>query len=308
MPYFSIIIPLYNKEHYIENTLKSVFNQSFTDFEILIINDGSTDKSETKIQQFQDNRIRYFSKKNDGVSIARNLGIQEATAQYIAFLDADDYWYPEFLQTMFKAIHTFPQEKVFSAAIEIETPKKTFSAQYSIPKKNEFEVVNFFEGSIKESAICTSCAVFHKTVFEKVGFFDTTIKSGQDTDLWIRIGLVYPIVFSWKILARYVYDKNSLSKNKKYTISKLNFLKFIEAEKSNPELKKFLDLNRFSIAIKSKINNDRETFNSNYNNIDLSNLSIKKRFLLVLPSFLLNKLINFKIYLAEIGIGNSVFK
>ncbi len=308
MPFFSIIIPLYNKEHYIENTLKSVLNQSFSDFEILIINDGSTDNSEQKILNFKDYRIHYFSKKNEGVSNARNLGIEKATANFITFLDADDFWYPDFLETIHKGITLFPKEKVFSGAIEIETPKKTFSAQYSIAKKSEYEVVNFFDASYKESIICTSCAVFHRNVFEKVGVFDTSIKSGQDTDLWIRIGLKYPIVFSWKILARYVYDENSLSKNKKYTTSKLNFLKFIEEEKSNPWLKKYLDLNRFSIAIKSKLNNDKATFTTNYQAINLKNLSSKKRFLLILPSFLLKKLIHIKIFIAEIGIGNSVFK
>ncbi len=308
MPFFSIIIPLYNKELYIENTLKSVLNQSFTDFEILIINDGSTDNSEQKILNFNDNRIQYFSKKNEGVSTARNLGIEKATSNYITFLDADDFWYPNFLETMHKGITLFPKEKVFTAAIEIETPKKIFSAHYSISKKSEFEIVNFFDASYKESVICTSCAVFHRNVFEKVGVFDTSIKSGQDTDLWIRIGLVYQIVFSWKILARYVYDENSLSKNKKYTTSKLNFLKFIEEEKSNPGLKKYLDLNRFSIAIKSKLNNDKATYTTNYQAIDLKNLSSKKRFLLILPAFLLKKLIHFKIFIAEIGIGNSVFK
>ncbi len=308
MPFFSIIIPLYNKEHYIENTLKSVLNQTFTDFEILIINDGSTDTSEQKILNFKDDRINYFSKKNEGVSTARNLGIEKATSNYITFIDADDFWYPDFLETIHKGITLFPKEKVFTAAIEIETPKKIFSAQYSIVKKNDYEIVNFFEASSKESIICTSCAVFHRNVFEKVGVFDTSIKSGQDTDLWIRIGLKYPIVFSWKILARYVYDENSLSKNKKYTTSKLNFLKFIEEEKSNPWLKKYLDLNRFSIAIKSKLNNDKATFTTNYQAINLKNLSSKKRFLLILPSFLLKKLIHIKIFIAEIGIGNSVFK
>lgn len=70
MPFFSVIIPLYNKENFIENTLKSVLNQKFTDFEIIIVNDGSTDKSEEKLLRFKDSRIQYFCKENEGVSIA----------------------------------------------------------------------------------------------------------------------------------------------------------------------------------------------------------------------------------------------
>jgi len=115
---------------------------------------------------------------------------------------------------MFEKIKRFPEIKVFSAAIEIETPKSTFPAHYAIEKTGAYEIVNYFTASTKETVICTSCAVFNKTIFEEIGTFDTDIKSGQDTDMWIRIGLKYPVLFSWKILARYVYDEKSLSKNK----------------------------------------------------------------------------------------------
>ena len=124
MPFFTVIIPLYNKENFIENTLKSVLNQNFTDFEVIIINDGSTDKSEEKVFRFKDSRILYFLKSNEGVSATRNFGIEKANAQYIAFIDADDYWYPDFLQEMYRYITLFPEQKVFSSAIETETLKK----------------------------------------------------------------------------------------------------------------------------------------------------------------------------------------
>lgn len=308
MPFFSVIIPLFNKEKFVQNTLQSILNQSFSDFEIIIVNDGSTDESEKVVSEFQDARIRYFVQKNQGVSMARNVGISLAQSNYISFLDADDYWYPDFLERMHLAIALFPEQKVFSAAIEIETPKNTFSAEYSIQKTGEFEVVNYFNASSKESVIWTSCAVIHREVFEKVGDFDVTIKSGQDTDLWIRIGLVYPVVFNWKILARYVYDPRSLSKNQSLTNAKMNFSKFATLEKSNPELKKFLDLNRFSLAIKSKINQDKTHFDSLYQAIDLENLNLKKRVLLLLPAYFLEKLILLKQFLADQGLGNSVFK
>jgi glycosyltransferase involved in cell wall biosynthesis len=308
MPFFSVLIPLYNKEKFIQNTLQSVLNQTFSDFEIIIVNDGSTDESEKIVSEFQDARIRYFVQKNQGVSVARNLGISLAQSNYISFLDADDYWYTDFLEQMYQAIILFPQQKVFTAAIEIETPKNIFPAVYSIEKTDEFEVINYFKASSKESVIWTSCAVFHREVFEKVGDFDVTIKSGQDTDLWIRIGLVYPVVFNWKILARYVYDPKSLSKNQSLTQAKINFSKFAALEKSNPELKKFLDLNRFSLAIKSKIAQDKAHFETLYQAIDLENLNLKKRILLLLPAYFLQKLIVLKQFLANQGLGNSVFK
>lgn len=278
MPFFSVIIPLYNKENFIENTLKSVLNQKFTDFEIIIVNDGSTDKSEEKLLRFKDSRIQYFCKENEGVSIARNYGIKKAESDYITFIDADDYWYPDFLEEIFKNIKLFPEQKVFTAAIEIETSKNIFPAQYSIQKTGNFELVNYFKASIKESIIWTSSAVFHKSIFTEIGNFDPKIKSGQDTDLWIRIGLVYPVLFSWKILARYVYDESSLSKNANLLNSKINFSKFTEQEKTNSDLKYFLDLNRFSLAVKSKLVSNKSLFSYYYKEIDLKKMSLKKDF------------------------------
>lgn len=308
MPFFSVIIPLFNKENFIENTLKSVLCQTFTDFEILIINDGSTDSSEEIVSQFNDPRIKYYNKENGGVSSARNYGIEKANANYITFLDADDYWYPNFLLEMFQNIKSHPKNHVFSAAIEIETPNSTFPARYSIPKSDNCVIVNFFTASLKETVIWTSCAVFHKNIFDEIGPFDIKIKSGQDTDLWIRIGLLYPVLFSWKILARYVYDPNSLSKKTSSLYGKMNFSKFSEQEKTNLKLKKFLDLNRFSLAVKSKLDGNIPLFEKYCQAIDLQKLSLKKRILLKLPSTFLKSLIELKTILSEYGLGRSVFK
>lgn len=308
MPFFSIIIPLYNKENFIVNTLKSILDQSFTDFEVIIVNDGSIDSSEEKILKFNDARIRYFSKENGGVSSARNLGIEKALANYISFIDADDYWYPNFLFEMYENIKRFPDQKVFSAAIEFEISKKVIPAVYSITKTGDFEIVNYFSASSKESVIWTSCAVFHKSVFETSGIFDPKIKISEDTDLWIRIGLNYSILFSWKILARYVYDPNSISRNLNYIMKESTFLKYNSQEKENKLLKKFLDINRFSAAIKSKLNGDISTFKKHSNDILPSNIGLKKQFLLILPSCILRKLVFLKTFLTTIGLGNSIFK
>ena len=307
MPLFSVIIPVYNKEKFIENTLNSVLQQSFTDFELILVNDGSTDQSEAKIKTFSDSRMRYYSKENGGVSTARNLGIELATAQYITFLDADDYWYPNFLSNLLAAIKQHQNYKIFAAAIEVQTSKKVFPAQYSIPKTGAYEIVDYFDASMKTTVICTSCAIFHKSIFDEVGVFDPNIRSGQDTDLWIRIGLVYPVVFSWEILARYVYDPNSLSKRIEYLNTKMNFSKFDAIKKTNPKLKAFLDLNLFSFAIRSKLFDDTVTFKKYYQKINLENLSLKKKILLQLPGFVLRFLIQLNLFLVRLGWRKSVF-
>ena len=308
MPFFSVIVPLYNKENFVENTLKSVLNQNFTDFEVIIVNDGSIDKSEEKVKGFNDDRIKYFYQENQGASSARNFGIEKANSNYITFIDADDYWFPNFLQEMFNNINEFSEQKVFAAAIEIETSKNIIPALYSIENKKNIQIVNYFDASYKTTAICTSCAVFHKSVFEKIGNFDTEIKSNQDTDLWIRIGLVYPVVFLNKILARYVFDDKSLSKKKIDWSQKLNFYKFIELEKTNTKLKKFLDLNRFSLAIKCKLTNDKIHFKYFYKNINQENLTLKKKILLRLPSFCLKLLLKLNLFLVQVGLSKSLFR
>ena len=308
MPFFSVIIPVFNKGNFIEKTLKSVLAQTYADFEVIIVNDGSTDASEKKILEFTDSRIRYFFKENEGVSIARNFGIEKSESDFICFLDADDYWYPTFLETANTYIRKLPAQKVFGIAYENETAKSIFPAQYSISRTNDFEIVDYFEASKKESALWTSSAVFHKEVFTKAGNFDAAIKSGQDIDLWIRIGLTYPIVFIWKIEARYVFDAESLSRNKTYLNKKFDFSKFEPAEKNNQKLKSYLDLNRFSLAIKSKLIHDDKSFREYYNAIDLEKLPLRKRILLRQPAFILKILISVKLLLANLGLGNSVFR
>jgi glycosyltransferase involved in cell wall biosynthesis len=303
MPYFSIVIPVYNKEKFVAKTIESVLSQTFTDYEIIIVNDGSTDQSEAKISTFKDNRIQYYSKKNEGVALARNFGIEKATADYICFLDADDYWHPTFLEKMQRYSSELPEQKVFAAAIEIETKKKTIPAHYSILETSAFEIVNFFDASQKECVLWTSSVCIHKSVFEKVGDFDTKIKHGEDTELWIRIGLQFPIVFIRKILARYVYDEKSISRNTNYYFEQYTFDKYSLEEKKNPALKKYMDLNRFSAVIKCNLHGDWKTAQENYSEIDLKDLSYKKRILLELPAIMLKPLIRLKHFL-----GNSVFR
>ena len=308
MPKFSVIIPLYNKEKFVAKTINSVLDQTFTDFEIIVINDGSTDNSEQAVLNYTDWRIHYFATNNKGASAARNLGIEKAVGDYICFLDADDYWYPDFLETMNDYTTGFPEQKVFGAAIEIETAKNIFPARYAIPKTNDFELVNFFKASVGESVLCSSSIAIHKEVFMTVGNFDVSIKSGQDTDLWIRIGLIYPVVFIWKIQARYIFDSESLSRNRKFLNVKIDFSKFAAEEQTNEDVKIFLDLNRFSLAVKSKLVDDKKSFAYYYNNINLEKLSLKRRIILRLPVVLLKALIQWQTFLVNIGLGKSVFR
>lgn len=308
MPFFSIVIPLYNKENFIQNTLKSVLDQSFQDFEVLIIDDGSTDKSLEKIKSISDSRIRIFEQENKGVSEARNKGIKEAKANYIAFLDADDYWYPHFLDEMYKYIQALPEQKVFACAIEFQIKNKIIPSVYSIERKGDYQLVDYFKSSLRQSVLCSSSGVFQKSIFEVSGVFNPNYQAGEDTDMWVRIGLHFPVVFIWKIGARYVFAQNSLSLSRKKLVSKADFEEYIELEKQNPELKKFLDYNRFSLGIENKLSKNQKNFERFINQICPNNLPLRKKILLKLPSSILLLLIQLKKKVALLGFGNSHFK
>ncbi len=308
MSFFSVVIPLYNKENFIVETINSVLQQTFSDYEIIIVNDGSTDHSESKVLEIKDSRIHYFSKKNEGVSSGRNFGIEKATSNYICFLDADDYWYPDFLTEFYKTIIDNPDQKAFSCAIELGIKNKIYPAKYSINNTEKIQVVNYFEASNKQSIISSSSSIFHKSVFEKIGDFDLNIASGQDVDLWIRIGLNYPIVFINTVLARYTFDSNSLSRRKKDFSKSLNFDKFLNEEKQNLRLKHFLDLNRYSLALKAKLQNDSFYFQKYTSELNKENLNVKKRVLLLTPVFILKFLLKIQFSLVKIGLLKSVFK
>lgn len=308
MPFFSVIIPLYNKQDFIQNTISSVLNQSFSDFEIIIIDDGSTDESLLKVLEFKNPKIFIYKTENKGVSNARNLGISLAKADYICFLDADDYWYPFFLEQMYKYIQLLPDQKVFACAIEFQITNKIIPSVYSIEKKGEYQVVDYFESSLNQSVLFSSATSIKKSVFDKSGVFNTAYQAGEDTDLWIRIGMYFPIVFIWKIGARYVHDKHSLSLNRKKLVSKASFEEYQDLEQENVNLKKFLDYNRFSLAIESKVFKEKDSFRRYRKQLDLDNLPLRKKILLYLPSGILRFLIQVKRNLVRLGIGNSVFK
>ena len=117
---FSIVIPLYNKENLIEYSIRSILSQTFQDFEIIVVNDGSTDNSVSIAESVMDSRIRIINQTNAGVSAARNRGIKEARYNLIAFMDADDEWKPDYLDTQYRLIQKYPECSVFACNYEFQ--------------------------------------------------------------------------------------------------------------------------------------------------------------------------------------------
>ncbi|MDM1344684.1 glycosyltransferase family 2 protein [Acinetobacter pseudolwoffii] len=205
---FSVVVPLYNKELSIRNTIQSVLNQSYQNFEIIVVNDGSTDNSLKTISEIQDSRIRVVNQENQGVSAARNSGIKESKYEWVAFLDGDDLWERDHLEEIIKMIDIFPNEKVYVTSFEYSDKRKMFKH-----KRNSsiFKIENYFLEAIKESLIWTSIVVVHKSCFEKVGFFNKQLNRGEDLDLWSRLARVYKVVKSSKVTAVYRVEAENRS-------------------------------------------------------------------------------------------------
>jgi Glycosyltransferases involved in cell wall biogenesis len=203
MPLFSVVIPLYNKEPHVKRTLNSVLAQTIQDFEIIVVDDGSTDKSKEVVKSFSDYRIQLISQKNAGVSVARNRGINEAKADFIAFLDADDEWKPNFLEEIFGLINKYPSAGAYAVAYNICLPYgKIRIARYKAiplaPWKGLLPSY-FLAAATGEHPVCSSSICIPKHIFSDIGGFKVGAWWGEDDDMWGRIAIKYPIAFSWEI-------------------------------------------------------------------------------------------------------------
>ena len=295
-PIFSIIIPLFNKEKEIQQTLESVLKQTFHDFEVIIINDGSTDKSEQIVKSFSDERILLISTDNKGVSQARNFGINYANGEIIAFIDADDYWFPNHLEKLFELHQKFPEAGLLATNYEFYFAENTIVKPTfdDIPIENWSGIVtDFFKSSMTYRLAWTSAVAVPKAILDKIGCFDETITlgAGEDTDLWIRIAVDYPVAFSTEISARYnmtAQNKISFSDTTKRNFARLD--KFYQQEKENLSLKKFLDLYRVVYALKHKLAGDEKNFAFYYSAIAMENCPLKNKILLKMPAFVLKRL------------------
>lgn len=310
MPKFSVVISVYNKGDFIQKTLQSVLEQSFQDYEIIVVNDGSTDHSEAQILAMPQENITYHVfQENKGAATTRNKGLELATGDYIALLDGDDLWDSGYLAEINQLIQNFPDHHVFATAITIEEHDGKRPSQYTFsnPENKEQLSLNYFESSYKNTLLTSSSTVIEKTVFDTVGIYDETIKSGQDTDLWIRIGMHYLIAFSTKSYALYTYAPVSLYKSIGSVKHRPNFVAYEVAEKENKGLKKFLDLNRFSLAIRAKLWNESKEAQFFIDRIDPSSLSKKQVKLLHAPAFIIKLLFGMKRLLEKLGIRLGVY-
>lgn len=314
MPLLSIIIPLYNKERHIKATIETALAQTLRDFELIVVNDGSTDGSQKIVEDIKDDRIILFHIKNQGVSHARNYGIAKATSNLIAFLDADDLWRQDHLENLINLYIAFPHCGLYATAY-LQKNKKIFipSIYHNIPSDKYWMgiVDDYFASSTVNSIAWTSAVMVPKEILRKLGNFNEniTMGAGEDTDLWIRIALEYPVAFSNKITAIYnLHTENRISKSCTQLRQFIDLDVYEDSAKSHPNLKKYLDLNRFSIAVQYKIAGREKAAKKIISRIDSANLNAKQRALLKLNKTALRVAVKIKSQLQNSGILLSNFK
>ena len=218
----SVVIPLYNKEKQIAHTLQSVFNQTFQDFEVVIVDDGSIDGSVAEVEKFSDLRIRLIHQKNAGVSVARNRGIEEAKSDLIAFLDADDEWKPEYLATQYYLSQKYPDCNVYACNYEFRDTegKVTPTIIRKLPFIGEDGILsNYFEvASCSHPPICSISIMVRKSAIQAIGGFPVGIRSGEDLLTWARLAVNGKIAYSKISLVVFIRDEILFNKDQKQRI------------------------------------------------------------------------------------------
>jgi glycosyltransferase involved in cell wall biosynthesis len=311
MPLISVIIPLYNKDFSIKRTLESVLSQTFSDFEIIIVNDGSTDKSVEKVQQFSDARIQLFHQKNEGAAAARNLGIKKASGSLIAFLDGDDIWFENHLEELAKLYNTFPDCGLYCSRYLMKiSENNTISVSYKDSVQDNFRGVlpDYFASSMKFRVGLTSALAIPKNILNANLLFNPEVSSGQDLELFTKIAILYSVAITGTFTVEYNFSlENQLSKTQITRKKLMDFSQFSEDEKKNSSLKKFLDLYRIEYALHYHMFGDDEKMRFYLKDADKKNMAFKTQLLFSLPGFVLRNLLKIKHWLNKIGINFTVY-
>lgn len=211
VPSVSIVIPLYNKGELFRKTLSSALGQTFSDFEVIVVDDGSTDGSGDAAKCCKDPRVRYIYQENSGLpAAARNKGIGEARADYIAFLDADDIWYPDKLSIVYKAITSRPDTALVSnnEAIKDEGGRIIRHVKYGPYEPEMFRRLLFRGNCLSPSAI-----IVRKSALYDVGLFreDKYLFSVEDYDIWMRLAKKHKFYFLDEELGEFIVSLTNIS-------------------------------------------------------------------------------------------------
>ena len=281
---FSVVIPLYNKEANVAKTISSVLNQTYQNFDVIIVNDYSTDNSLGVVKAIHDHRIKIIEhSENKGVSSSRNTGINAATNPYIAFLDADDHWDSVYVETIWNLVKEYPDESVFATHYRENYIGKSIVPRSKLSKKQKkksFIISDFFKINVGRLVITQSCIVINKKVFDKVGFYDENITNAEDIDFYIRCFSYFDLAFNFSELSTIYIRDNSLSKKSVVEMKLPNLLKYLGKSTS---LDNFIFFYIYVFCHKLKLERKIDELKVQRSKIELDKLTLSQRLLLFSP-------------------------
>lgn len=282
MPLVSIIMPTYNREKVIKRSIISVLNQTFDNFELIIVDDCSSDNTEEIIKSFNDNRIKYIKhKKNLGANVARNTGILNSKGYYIAFQDSDDEWMANKLEKQINILEKNNNiDFVFTGFYLFDNNKKYYIPENEIVIKEN----SLFPKILKGNFITTSTVVLKKEILTKYGTFDPEMPRFQDWELWIRLLKKCKVDFLNEPLVNVYVQKDSISKNNEAAIVAIN--KIIEKNMNYLKNNKYylsnlyFYLSQFYMKTKNKYQTRKYLFKSFF--IDPLNINVLLKIIAIL--------------------------
>lgn len=306
---FSVVIPVFNKEKYINETILGVLNQTYDNYEIIIINDASTDNSLKIIEEvISDKAVIINNKNNLGLSASRNIGFEASSCKYIAFLDGDDVWDKNFLKEINELIINFPKESIFGTYYKENYNGKILYPKINIKEKllgTKFVVKNFFEANLRRLIITQSCLVFKKNIFDTVGLYNPKITFAEDIDFYIRCFQNFNLAYSYQ-----TYHMQRKMVHKSISNSKTDNLNYPLLDKYlgvSDELNRFINFYNYCFCRRKKNEGSKKSMIYYRNKIRFRWIGFLKTIVLFLPEFLYTTLLKFKRYLLKKGINISTY-
>ncbi len=238
---FSIIIPAYNSAKFIDCAINSVFEQSVNDWELIIVDDGSTDDTLSVLEKYSgDDRITVISQQNEGVSAARNNGINHAKGKYLAFLDADDVWHADHLEVMSELIKKYPDAGLYGTftRTKLVNGSEITECNFFRDREDTVYLEDFFEAyyndkSAKMFTVITTCTTAE--AMKKAGGFPLNTPIGEDLEMSLRVAAYYPVVLSSKATATYIKENSTATKDKSFDPD-WGFFDTVEELYSDPDI------------------------------------------------------------------------
>jgi len=295
----SVVIPLYNKASTVARSIRSVLSQKYHDFELILVDDGSTDSSLAKVEEFDDRRLKIVSQENKGVSAARNHGVDVAVNSFVCFLDADDEWKPDFLSAIASLIKSNPDAGIYTCRYsEIDEQGNPFIGKTVLPEKFAGEVTEFFRTFAQSrSFICSSNICFNRKYLREIGGFPVRAKVGEDIYVWLRLALLAPVMHDSRVLSVIHRDAENRTSSRLKPLMPFHIMFFFNVDDSgddsylrtNEALRTFLFKNGLLFAADAAMRGDRKLAR-NYSRLFMTHnirYAIAIFFLSYTPSFLI---------------------